>query len=109
MQRIVAGIGAVVMGALAIAVARSVGGGAVGSAVVVGGLLVVALLADRPRAARGPRRHPPYTADEAHASMKGQGSREYPYLEVDAVRKACSRVAPLLTPANYRPASPDDI
>jgi hypothetical protein len=108
MQRVVAGIGAIVLGVVAILVAKSLGGGAVSSTVVVGGLLVAALLAEG-RTASPPTSHPIYTADDAHATMKGQGAREYPHLEVDVVRRASTRVASAQGQASYRPRSPEDI
>jgi hypothetical protein len=108
MQRVAVGIGAVMLGMFAILVARSLGGGTVGSAVVVGGLLVAALVADS-GVTSPPTPRALYTADEAHATMKGQGARAFPYLEVDTVRQASTRVASAQGQAGYRPRSPEDV
>ena len=109
MQRVAVGIGAVMLGMFAILVARSLGGGMVGSAVVVGGLLVAALVADSGGVTSPPTPRALYTADEAHATMKGQGARAFPYLEVDTVRQASTRVASAQGQAGYRPRSPEDV
>ena len=102
MQRVFVGVGAVALGVIAILAAKRLGGGSVGSVIVVGGLLVAALVADS-GITLPPAPRPLYTADEAHATMRGQGAREYPYLEVDTVRKASSRVASAQGQAGYRP------